>query len=130
MSKSSDPKAAPHRRDVLWLCGSVPAAAAVAGVSSLSAAQADIVSVQCLFRKPEDAAQVGRAVRALVPEAELDRPLSLPGFKDTPSGRQALAQHVSDEIRADFEAGRVVTVDGWVLSKTEAQICAHLSTHC
>lgn len=30
-------------------------------------------------------------------------------------------------VRADFEGGRTVTVDGWVLSVTEARQCALLS---
>jgi hypothetical protein len=38
-----------------------------------------------------------------------------------------LARRVRDAVHEDFVRGRVVTVDGWYLSRTEARLCA-LST--
>ena len=38
--------------------------------------------------------------------------------------RAALRRRVDRRIRADFAAGRVVTADGWVLSRTEARLYA------
>jgi hypothetical protein len=38
--------------------------------------------------------------------------------------RATLRRRVDRRIRADFAAGRVVSVDGWVLSRTEARLYA------
>jgi hypothetical protein len=40
------------------------------------------------------------------------------------AGRVGLEAHFRAGIRGDFEAGRVVKVDGWMLSRIEAQTCA------
>jgi hypothetical protein len=36
---------------------------------------------------------------------------------------------LADQVRDDFDAGRTVVVDGWLLSVTEARQCALYSTH-
>ena len=41
---------------------------------------------------------------------------------DTESG--ALHDQVRSQIRRDFESGNCVRIDGWVLSRTEARVCA------
>jgi hypothetical protein len=38
--------------------------------------------------------------------------------------RRALSKLFSVGVRADFAAGRTVILDGWVLSRTEARVCA------
>jgi hypothetical protein len=38
--------------------------------------------------------------------------------------RRALARLFSVGVRADFAAGRTVVLDGWMLSRTEARVCA------
>jgi len=38
--------------------------------------------------------------------------------------RQELAERVAAAVRRDFTDGRTVTVDGWVLSATEARLAA------
>jgi len=38
--------------------------------------------------------------------------------------RPALARRFSAGVRADFAAGRTVVLDGWILSRTEARVCA------
>ncbi len=35
-----------------------------------------------------------------------------------------LRAHAAARIRADFAAGRTVTLGGWVLAQTEARLCA------
>jgi hypothetical protein len=44
------------------------------------------------------------------------------GGRGVPRGGEAAS--VSARMRADFEARRVVTVDGWILSRTEARLYA------
>lgn len=56
-------------------------------------------------------------------EAELEeRPLIRQALATAcPKTRQRLVQ---DQCSTDFAAGSTVTVDGWVLSRTEAMLCA------
>jgi hypothetical protein len=35
-----------------------------------------------------------------------------------------LRNHLGNAIKADFESGRIVVLDGWVVSRTEARIAA------
>ena len=37
---------------------------------------------------------------------------------------------IVSQIRADFESGRTVMVGGWILSQTEARLCALVSLSC
>lgn len=37
-----------------------------------------------------------------------------------------LARAVAEQVRRDFAEGRVVSVDGWMLSEAEARVCAIL----
>jgi hypothetical protein len=82
--------------------------------------------------RPASAAVVGRAYLADHP-AEADRDWLAaqlgadlrcqdcdPARSDTARLRAALAR----QLRADFAQRRVVRVDGWVLSVTEARLCA------
>ncbi len=34
---------------------------------------------------------------------------------------------IAEQVREDFQQGRVVTLDGWVLSETEGRLCALLA---
>jgi hypothetical protein len=42
----------------------------------------------------------------------------------TVDDRAALADALDARIRAEFGAGQIVRVDGWVLARTEARLCA------
>jgi hypothetical protein len=82
---------------------------------------------------PQDGAarRIGRAALAVVRlpqdlpaiEASLaDRPLIRTALAtDCPTTRRSLVQ---DQCGLDFAEGRTVVVDGWVLSETEAALCA------
>ncbi len=39
-------------------------------------------------------------------------------------GRQPLSAKLTSRVRADFEMGFTVEVGGWILSRTEARLCA------
>ena len=81
--------------------------------------------------RPDSAAVVGRVYLAGHPaEADRDRLAARleqalrcqdcdPAQAEADQLRAALAR----QIRADFAAARVVSVDGWVLSETEARLC-------
>jgi len=59
---------------------------------------------------------VGRLRLALGP---LDPAFDLAGVGD-----------VGAAIRADFASGLTVLLDGWVLSRTEAELCARVALRC
>ena len=43
-------------------------------------------------------------------------------------GPRSIAKRRADAIRADFDQGRTVRIDGWVLSRTEVRLAA-LAAH-
>lgn len=85
-----------------------------------------------LVRYPESAREVGRLYRRAVP-AEADvavaaelilSSLSLGHASLSSVPERALRRSVADRMRDDFAAGRTVKIGGWVLSTTEARLCA------
>ena len=81
-----------------------------------------------LFRVPASAAAVGRAYLQLAPlEADARRLLRLicssgPAWHTANAGR--LRSLIARQQAEDFQQGRVVSVQGWTLSNTEARLCA------
>lgn len=82
-------------------------------------------------RERDSAALLGLRYRQAVPQEAGQAALAalLHDSLDTeaalPAGDLAGLRRLVDEcIRGDFAAGRVVDVDGWLLSVTEARICA------
>jgi len=75
-----------------------------------------------LFTRPDSAAAIGRAYLEVAPDEGDVHHLTSTLRSHLPAGplRAAVAQRVHD----DFDSQRVVTVDGWVLSQTEARLCA------
>ena len=70
-----------------------------------------------------DAAVIGRAYLAANPaEADLNRLVrQLTALANTPSDLQAA---IGDRLRRDFADRDTVRLDGWVLARTEARLCA------
>lgn len=80
--------------------------------------------LRSLIAHPESAAQLGRAYLAARPdEASASRLTSLIlDERATVTGDEPA--RVTAHVGEDFEAGRVVVVNGWILSLTEARLCA------
>jgi hypothetical protein len=83
------------------------------------------------FADPASAAVVGREyLAAQREEADADTLVSrLVGsararFEDAAGDPARLAALLRERHRADFEAGSVAVVRGWILSRTEARLCA------
>lgn len=118
------------RRRLLFAIAGLAASAAIgpAAISHflerLAAADEVARALRDLVSHRESAASLGRAYLAVHPaEADADRLTSLIlGPAPVPTGK--LAARVSSRIQADFEAGRVVTVQGWIVSPTEVRLCA------
>jgi hypothetical protein len=90
----------------------------------LAAADAAAQALRELVPHRESAARLGRAyLRTATDEASATRLASLVLGRTAvaPGGEAA---RVASNIRADFSAGRVVTVEGWIVSRTEARLCA------
>ena len=81
--------------------------------------------VESLFLDPDAAARLGRRYLVLHPH-ERDVASMLDGLLEPgerPS-RAGLRRRLRARQRHDFAGGVTVIVDGWILSRTEARLCA------
>jgi hypothetical protein len=122
--------AAVHARAVLR-----PLAASVPDTTAAAAA-ADCL--RALVPAPDSARLIGRAYLAGCPnevgdDARLARLiLADPGGPESasradapmPADTRSLRETIATRVREDFRHGRTATVDGWILSRTEARLCA------
>jgi hypothetical protein len=82
--------------------------------------------------RPKNAAVVGRRYLAGHPQeadrrwlaGELGADLRRQGCDPRRTDAAGLRAGLARQVRADFACSRVVRVDGWVLSVTEARLCA------
>jgi len=90
----------------------------------LAAADEVEQALRHLITHRESAARLGRAYLAATPhEASATQLASLIlGEAAVPRGREGT--RVGSRIQADFDAARVVTVEGWIVSHTEARLYA------
>lgn len=84
-------------------------------------------TLSALFKDPERVAALGRRYLAHYPEdADADR-LAVALFGDTTRSQADAATMRADLARQrerDFRDGEVVVVDGWLLARSEARVCA------
>jgi hypothetical protein len=84
------------------------------------------------FDHPHSAAAIGRTYLRQYPAeaapqrlaSEIARDLDCLGCRLPRAEEAHLRSAVRERIRRDFAEGVVVNVDGWVLSRTEARLCA------
>ena len=110
----------PTRRELL-LCLAALGAAPVLGC----AGEDEVLRLAHSRVDAEAASRVGRAWLADRPEAtpaELARAVC--GDDRCPSDPSALRLAIAERHRLDFRTGRIESVDGWILSRTEATLCA------
>jgi hypothetical protein len=121
------------RRDTLIACGALAAVGVWPGLAAGDPGGAKAGALRLALRSPESARVVGRAYLATHPD-EAD-PVQLLAAIEAAGGigrsvaRQpidatALARAVAEAVRDDFLDRRTVRVDGWVLARTEARLCA------
>lgn len=84
-----------------------------------------------LFEHPDSAREIGREYLKLVPS---DSDLAVLVRKMIPdagrmkflstAGKKSLRRYIASSSREDFRQGRMVCVNGWMLSQTELRLCA------
>ena len=79
---------------------------------------------------PDVVRRLGRRYRESAPGESDARRLAAAIRASQPWSSRLGLRHppIDDQIRDDFDAGRTVLVDGWLLSVTEARQCALYST--
>lgn len=75
------------------------------------------------LRDPDAARRVGKQVLAQYPEWDDAGPLWR-ALRAEAGATDNLAEQLTQRVREDFDAGRVVAVDGWILARTEARLYA------
>ena len=114
------------RRDLLMALagGTLFAATPLAALSA--APRRDWAAVLSdLLPSNESARAVGRAYLDTAPEDFDPQGLVEDLFEGQDRAEmQRLRGTVASAVRADFEAGRTVSLHGWILSRTESQLCA------
>jgi hypothetical protein len=111
-----------------WLAGVKPDGTAALPNSGKAAADERADNLVKIFREQRCARAIGREYLGCFPaEANKHHLLSLIGQHADESrsfAASSLGEWISSRIRDDFSSTRVVNVRGWVLSETEARICA------
>lgn len=127
------------RRDVLYLFAGFGLVLGLPfprdRVEALKTRQADplIGDLLQLWEHRESAGVIGTAYLQAYPAMGTSRALemalrkrirTLPERMSSHRLRQDLvARHLLEAVRADFSTGRTISLDGWVLSETEVQLC-------
>lgn len=116
----------------LWsgLWAACPAPALAWGLGAARPSRAELLLAA--LGRPQSAAAVGRRYLAGHPQeadrawlaAQLDADLRCQDCDPLQADERRLRAGLSRQIRADFARRRVVRVEGWVLSVTEARLCA------
>lgn len=102
----------------------------LAAASRTSSGTSDL-SILSMLKRPADAARIGRQVLRYNPELG-DNEVALQHIKVVQNKRrisETPKESVFRQVRRDFEAGDVVTVDGWILSRTEACLYVLAAQH-
>lgn len=80
-------------------------------------------ALEALLPRTEDAALVGRAYLAQY-ATEGDADLLRRSLVSLAAEPRSLRRAIGERIRRDFAEGDTVRVEGWVLARTEARLCA------
>lgn len=123
------------RRRMLWFLAALGGAAGLARIARIFPLNVrSSGSLEAVFDRPDSARRIGEAYLRLHPQEADAASLrsSLAAQKDGAAGpleamgAGELASWMRNRRRGDFRDRRTVAVDGWILSITEARLCALL----
>ncbi len=80
-----------------------------------------------LFQHPDSARAIGEAYLKSLPAAPAHAQLHRRLFEGAQPTGEALVRWLGAKQREDFSKGRLVEVDGFLFSRTEAELCALLA---
>lgn len=85
--------------------------------------------VKGVFSDPNGAREVGRRYQALYPNENGTKSLMQElanGMRETSNAdnTELLRNWLARKIKKDFREDNIVIIDGWVLARTEAQVCS------
>jgi hypothetical protein len=123
------------RRNFVLLSGGILAAAGISWTlwpkhaENISEVTPLVLSQLC---DEQDLLKIGEAYRKMVPDEDdasaLSKYLRVNGNeKSANQDARQLAIALEEKSRSEFESGKTVILDGWVLSVTEARQCAAYS---
>lgn len=124
------------RRRVLWLLTAVGGVAGVAGIARVGPFRGrESGPLGAVFDRHDSALRIGEAYLRNDPQdADVESlPASIAGSPEEavrifetmrPS---ELTDWIRERVRDDFRDGRMVVLDGWVLSRTVVRLCALLA---
>lgn len=89
------------------------------------------IDISFLFSDPEHAKTIGRCYLEQCPEKFnlniIIAELNLPPIDFTMHNRFLIKNWINNERQRDFYRGETVTVNNWILSRTETNLCALMS---
>lgn len=118
------------RRRILGIIAATGGAALVSSLPSLGRRLLLSESLLAVLSDPAGARDIGRAYLQQVPSEANGRQLVSLIAERYPRGMAAqvhvdeVREYLSNLAREDFAHGRTVELNGWVLSRTEARLCA------
>lgn len=118
------------RRRLLLSLAAASVPSALAGFSWMQSSWLRRATVEMLLGNVADAREIGARYLAAVPEdadpARLAAQL-FQGMQDVPYAPAewaALRRRIRERLQQDFASGDTLIVDGWILARTEARLCA------
>lgn len=111
-----------------WLCTFGRFAAATVDLPTRHMSEAERLkrAVEALFADPDAARQVGAEYLAGFPDVACGA-LERISLAVSGSARVSLRSWLNRQKQTDFASGRSVIIDGWVLARCEADLCAVLA---
>jgi len=128
------PEGGVTRRGVLMALGVVAAGGGIAlwlgrreSVGSATGDAEFALELKGIASDPDALRLIGAAYLAAVPEERSEAALSAALFSSSAwrgIDPDAAAEQLRIQVREDFEAGRTIEIEGWLLALTEARFCA------
>ena len=121
-----------ERRKFIWAAGSL----SVLTVSGVLYFKSRPIQYDAIIAEPGLLSQIcdtdtmiaiGGGYVAMTPDENSENILAKELIGNMQGSPQEMAEALNDKVKADFDKGDLVVIDGWILSRTEARQCGLLS---